>query len=157
MGSHFRRGGARHISMAAICSEAAEERDHPLGDLIGPLGDDIAPAAGRRVPGEHGALGRGQPWRGARSRFGRRPVLPGDHQDAIVDTREGRGIETARHAQHNASQPLWVLCRHARNIAWDGRAEMRDTEAEMIHQHGQPLGRRQIGFLCHAPLPASPG
>jgi hypothetical protein len=30
---------------------------------------------------------------------------------------------------------------------------MRNAKAEMIHQHGQPLGRRQIRLLRHAPLP----
>jgi hypothetical protein len=70
MGSHFRSGGARHIGMAW-----PEERDHPCRDLIGLVGDGIAPAPRRRVPGEHGTLGRGQPCCGARCRFSRRPAL----------------------------------------------------------------------------------
>jgi hypothetical protein len=52
-----------------------EKRDDPFGDLLGAVGDGVAPAAGRLVAGEDGALSRRQPYGGARGGFGRRSAL----------------------------------------------------------------------------------
>jgi len=124
----FRRGDARHIGMMP-----AEKRDDPFGDLLGALGDSVAPAAGCLVSGEDGALGRRQPRDRAAGGFGRRSALTRNHQDAVGDIGKRCRIEPARHTQHDAGEPLGIFRRHARDVTRDRGSEMRRAEVEVIH------------------------
>ncbi len=148
----FRRACTRPVGALPICGQMVEKSDHPVSDLVGAVGDGIAPAAGSLVAGKDRAL-RG---RQAGDRKGRgfrgRPTLTGDHQNPIGHVGERRRVEAARHAQHDPGQSFGMRCCQPRDVSRDRRAEIRRGEAQMVHQRNQPIGRRHIGVLHRIPL-----
>ena len=52
----FRRGCTKPTWACPIRGQTVEKSDHPVGNLVGAVGDGIAPAAWRIVTGQNRAL-----------------------------------------------------------------------------------------------------